>query len=78
MNKYNSTDLLLLHHTYDHTPNAPMPPLLTAVGDIDNNERHPAGWDGPEGGGAGHSPTAVAIVVIVVVNDGGGSMGADD
>ncbi len=50
-NKYNSADLLLLHHAYDHTPNAPMLPPSTAVSDIDNDERRPAGQDGPEGGG---------------------------
>jgi hypothetical protein len=41
----------LLHPTYDHAPNALVPPPSTAVGDIDNDERRPAGRDGPEGGG---------------------------
>jgi hypothetical protein len=77
-NEYNSADLLLLHHTYDHTQNAPMLPLSTAVGDIDNDERRPAGRDGPEWGGARRPPTMVAIVVVVVLDDGGGSVGADD
>ncbi len=50
-NEYNGADLLLLHHAYDHTLNALVPPPSTAVGDIDNDERRPAGRDGPEGGG---------------------------
>jgi hypothetical protein len=76
--EYNGSDLLLLHHVYDHTPNAPMPPPSTTVGDIDNDERRPAGRDGPEGGEARRLPTAAAIVVVIVVDDGGGGVGADD
>ncbi len=78
----------LLHHAYDHAPNALVPPPSATVGDIDNDERcpaerynderRPAGRDGPEGGGARHLPTAAVIVVVVVVNDGGGGVGADD
>ncbi len=80
----------LLHHAYDHAPNALVPPPSAAVGDIDNDERRlagrynderrPAGRDGPEGGGARHPPTAavIVVVVVVVVNDGGGGVGADD
>ncbi len=84
----------LLHHAYDHAPNALVPPPSTAVGDIDNDERRPAGWcpsgwcpagrcpagrDGQEGG-ARRPPTAAAIVVVVVivVNYGGGGAGADN
>ncbi len=38
--EYNGADLLLLlHHTYDHTPNALVLPPSTAVGDIENDER---------------------------------------
>jgi hypothetical protein len=43
MNAYNGSDLLLLHHTYDHTPIALVPPTLTAVGDIGNEEWHVEG-----------------------------------
>ena len=79
----------LLHHAYDHASNALVLPPLAAVGDIDNNEQHPAGRynnkqrpagrDGPEGGGARHPPTvAVIVVVVIVVNDGGGGVGAND
>ncbi len=67
----------LLHHAYDHAPNALVPLPSAAIGDIDNDERHPAGrdnderhpegWDGPEGEGARHPPTAAAIVVVIVV-----------
>jgi hypothetical protein len=67
----------LLHHAYDHAPNALVSPPLSAAGNIDNdercpagrdnNERHPEGWDGPERGGARHPPTAAAIVVIIII-----------
>jgi hypothetical protein len=79
----------LLHHAYDHAPNALVPPPLTAVGDINNDERHPAGWclvgrclvgrDGQEGVGT-TPPTAAAIVavIIIVINYGGGGMGANN
>jgi hypothetical protein len=50
-NKYKCTDLLLLHHTYDHTPNALVLPPSTAVGNIDVDKRRPAGLDGPDKGG---------------------------
>jgi hypothetical protein len=65
-------------HTH-HAPNALVPLPLNAVGDIDNNEWHPAGQDGLEGGGAQRPPTATAIVInVIVVNDGGGGVGADN
>ncbi len=80
----------LLHHAYGHAPNALVTPPSAAVDDIGNderrpagrynNEQHPAGQDGPEGGEARHPPpvAVIVVVVVVVVNDGGGSMGADD
>ncbi len=40
----------LLQPVYDHAPGALVPPLLTAVGNINDNELRPAGRDGPEGG----------------------------
>jgi hypothetical protein len=49
--EYNTADLLLLHQAYDHASNALMTPRMTAVADINNDEQHSAGWDGPEGGG---------------------------
>ncbi len=79
----------LLHHVYDHAPNALVPQPSTAVGNIDNDEWHltgwcpagrcPAGWDGQEGG-ARRPPTASAIIVliVIVVNYGGGGVGADN
>jgi hypothetical protein len=48
--KYNSADLLLLHSTYNHSPNALMPPPLTVVDNIDDvNKQHPAGRDKSKG-----------------------------
>ncbi len=72
----------LLHHAYYHAPNALVPPPSTAVGDIDNDERRPAGWcpagrDGPEGG-ARRPPTAAAIVVVVIIVVNYGGVGADN
>ncbi len=89
MHEYNSADLPPPPRIQPR-PNALVPPLLAAVRDIDNDERHPAGQynderhpagrDGLEGVGARHPPTAAVIVVVVVlvVNDGGGGMGADN
>ncbi len=68
----------LLHPAYDNALNALVPPPSTAVSDINDNERRPAGRDGPEGGGMPH-PHPVAIVVeVVVIDDGGGGVGAVD
>jgi hypothetical protein len=67
----------LLHNAYDHAPNALVPLLLTAVGDVDNNEQHPQGRDRLEGGGQ-CPPTAAAIVLVVIIDYGSGGMGADD
>ncbi len=55
-NEYNSANLLLLHHAYDHTPNTLLPPRSTGVGNINTNEQGPAGRDGPEGGGRNSPP----------------------
>ncbi len=41
----------LLHPAYNHALNALVPPPLTPVGNIADNERRPGGRDGPEGGG---------------------------
>ncbi len=52
MNEYNSADLLLFHHAYDHAPNTLVPPPSTKVGNINNVDKgHSAGWDGLERGG---------------------------
>jgi hypothetical protein len=52
MNEFNSADLLLFHHKYDHAPNALVPPPSTKVGNINNiSEGHPVGWDGLKRGG---------------------------
>jgi hypothetical protein len=79
----------LLHHVYDHAPNALVPPPSTAVGNINNDKQclaewcpagwYLVGWDGLEGG-AQHPPTAAAIVlvVVIIVNYGGGGMGANN
>ncbi len=58
--------IFLLHHAYDHASNALVPPPSAAFGNIDNDERRPAGryndkrrpvgWDGPEGGGLDTPP----------------------
>ncbi len=40
----------LLHPVYDHAPNALVPLPSTAVGNIKDDEWHPAGREGPEGG----------------------------
>jgi hypothetical protein len=76
MNEYNSVDLLLFHHAYDHTPNALMPPPSTKVGNINNiNEGHPAGWDRTERGGAQRPPAVAAIDIVI---DGDGIVGAEN
>ena len=61
---------------YAHTLKSLVPLPLTAVRDIHDNKRRPAGREGPERGGAQCPPAAATIVVVVVIDDGG--VGADN
>jgi hypothetical protein len=75
-NEYNGANLLLLHHAYDHAPNALVPLLSTMVGDINDDERRPAGWDKQEGGGSCPPAMAAILLLVVVIDDDG--VGADN